>query len=113
MFDGFDEEFEDDELLPRRRPRIYRERQEYLNAMDFRQRFRLMPWQAELLLRTIGGHIQSNSRVRTAMTALRFYATNGFYYFDGDAQGLFCQTKTRYPNVLPVGRLGVFSIFTL
>jgi hypothetical protein len=94
MLDGFDE-FEE-ELGVVRRPRVYKPRQEYLNAEDFRQRFRLMPWQAELLLNTIGPHIETRSRNLTAMTAwhklmaaLRFYASNGFYYFDGDAQGLF------------------------
>jgi hypothetical protein len=89
MLSESDEEFE---LV--RRPRVYRPRQEYLNAEDFRQRFRLMPWQAELLINIIGPHIETRSRTPTAMSArhklmaaLRFYASNGFYYFDGDAQG--------------------------
>ena len=91
-FDELDEGY----AVSNRRPRVYRPRQEYLNAGDFQMRFRLMPWQAELLLNTIGPHIETVSRIKTAMpaqhklmAALRFYASNGFYYFDGDAQGLF------------------------
>lgn len=78
------------------RPRVYRPRQEYLNAGDFRERFRLMPWQAELLLNEIGPIIEAQGQQRIAMTskhklmaALRFYASNTFYYSTGDAQGKF------------------------
>lgn len=87
---------EDEFLAHRRRQRIYRPRTEVLNAGDFHERFRLMPWQAEELILTIGPLIATRSRTPTAMTAnqklmcaLRFYASNGFYYFDGDAQGGF------------------------
>lgn len=93
---------EDEEFLARR-PRIYRSRQEYLNAGDFRERFRLMPWQAERLLLTIGPYIETRSSVQTAMPArhklmatLRFYASNGFYYFDGDSQGMFSSKFNQY-----------------
>jgi hypothetical protein len=77
-----------------RRQRVYHPRQDYLNAADFRERFRLMPWQAELLLNSIGPQIETISRTPSAMTAryklmatLRFYASNNFYYSIGDAQG--------------------------
>lgn len=98
MFQIMLNEFEEvgDDFAAIRRPRIYRPRQEYLNANDFRQRFRLMPWQAELLLTTIGQYIETRSRTPTAMparhklmAALRFYAINDFYCDDGDTQGLF------------------------
>lgn len=55
-----------------------------------------MPWQAELLLNTIGPHIDTRSQTPTVMTtrhklmaALRFYDSNGFYCFVGDAQDQF------------------------
>ena len=58
--------------------------------------FRLMPWQADLLLNIIGPQIETKSRNLTAMPAkhklmiaLRFYASNGFYYFVGDGQGIY------------------------
>lgn len=93
LFDSSDEE--NDEGIERR-PRIYRRRIQYLNATDFRERFRVMPWQAELLLNSIGSIFEIHSRTLTAMSArdkllcaLRFYASDGFYYFDGDAQGIF------------------------
>jgi hypothetical protein len=51
LFDSSDKENNED---VERRPRIYRRRIQYLNATDFRERFRVMPWQAELLLNSIG-----------------------------------------------------------
>lgn len=71
----------------------HRQRVEYLNAVDFCERFRLMPWQFELLLTTTGPQISTQSQTSTAMfpkyklmAALRFYASNNFYYSIGDAQ---------------------------
>ena len=76
------------------RQRIYRPRQEYLNAGDFRERFRLMPWQAEILSDIVGPQISTQEWNLTAMSprhklmaALRFYALNNSYDFGGDAQG--------------------------
>lgn len=89
------ESSDEDELavVPRRR-RVFNRRIEYLNANEFRERFRLMPWQAELLLNTIGSDIEPRDKKRTSMSAkhklmaaLRFYAANTFYYTIGDAQG--------------------------
>jgi hypothetical protein len=97
MFHPLIEDSSDEEFQPIvRRQRVYRPRQEYLNANDFRQRFRLMPWQAELLLIEIGPLIATQGLQRIAMTpkhklmaALRFYASNNFNYSNGDAQGKF------------------------
>lgn len=98
MFNPLIEDLSDDGFEPIvRRPRVYRPRQEYLNAGDFHERFRLMPWQAELLLNEIGPQIATQGLQKTVMTpkhklmaALRFYASNTFYYSAGDAQGKFC-----------------------
>src|SRR4051794_22341075 len=85
---------EDDVVVVQHRQRVYQPKAEYLNAVDFHERFRLTPWQADLLLGIIGPDLQTTSRTPTAMTpkhklmaALRFYASNGFYYFVGDGQG--------------------------
>jgi hypothetical protein len=90
----FEDDSENENLGIHQRQRVYRPKAEYLNADDFHERFRLSPWQAELLLNTIGPLIASRSRTPTAMSerhklmaALRFYASNDFYYSCGDAQG--------------------------
>lgn len=78
-----DDSDSDNEHVNRRR--IYKPRIEYPNACVFRERFRLMPWQAERLLNIIGPRLAPNSQVLTSMsakdkllTALRFYASNNF-----------------------------------
>lgn len=90
-----DESSDEEQVVPNQRPRVYQPRMEYLNFADFRERFRLTPRQAELLLSIIGPQIQTRSNVSTAMSAshkllatLRFYASNSFYYTIGDGQGL-------------------------
>jgi len=85
---------EDESRVVRQRQRVFNPRVEFLNAAEFRERFRLTSWQAELLLNIIGPGIEPQDRKRASMTAkhkllaaLRFYASNGFYYFIGDGQG--------------------------
>jgi hypothetical protein len=90
-----DSSSDEDTFIANRRPRVYQPRMEYLNSVDFRERFRLTLHQAELLLTIIGSQIETRSTVSTAMSAchkllvtLRFYASNSFYYTIGDGQGL-------------------------
>lgn len=73
--------------------RFYKPRHSYKGA-DFKERFRLTEHQAERLLEEIGRELAPTSVVGTAMNAkdkllfaLRFYASNNFYYSEGDAMG--------------------------
>ncbi|KAI6208046.1 putative nuclease HARBI1 [Aphelenchoides besseyi] len=76
------------------RPYIYRERQIITDPTQFRERYRFTPRIFELLLREVGQRLQSSKNNLMAMkadqklmVALRFYATNGEYYNDGDLHG--------------------------
>uniref|UniRef100_A0A1I8HN50 Sodium channel protein n=1 Tax=Macrostomum lignano TaxID=282301 RepID=A0A1I8HN50_9PLAT len=72
---------------PGPRPREFRERMNFVDDWDFRQRFRMLPPTFEHLLERIRptleyGSVRSDqlSAREQALTALRFYACNGFYH---------------------------------
>lgn len=74
--------------------RVFKPRIEYPDGTAFRERFRLTPRQADMLLNIIGPDVATYGEQQTAMTpkhklmaALRYYASNSFYYANGDAQG--------------------------
>jgi hypothetical protein len=86
---------EEEQLPIVRRQRVYRPRLAYEDPSDFRVRFRMTPAQADELLVMLGPRLVTAGRQSTVMSAkdmllltLRYYASNGFYYFTGDAQGI-------------------------
>ncbi|KAI1706254.1 putative nuclease HARBI1 [Ditylenchus destructor] len=77
-----------------RRKRTFRPRPDITDAVEFRMRFRLTLRQCEILLTIIGPDIQRTtlrshalSAKEKVLCALRFYASNSFYYSVGDAEG--------------------------
>jgi hypothetical protein len=96
MFNRLIDESSDEEVdLVVRQPRVYRPRLAYEDPSDFRMRFRMTPAQADELLVMLGPRLATRGRQATVMTSkdmllltLRYYASNGFYYFTGDAQGI-------------------------
>lgn len=79
-----------------RRPRIYKQRIDYNVPCLFFERFRMQPWQADKLLNLLGPRLAVVGTQQIVMSpkhkllsALRYYASNNFYYTTGDSQGIF------------------------
>ena len=77
------------------RPYVYLQRVEVTDPARFRERFRLTPRLFELLLQIVGPKLELRRQNAKALTpqqqlmcALRFYASNGYYYNNGDANDL-------------------------
>jgi hypothetical protein len=77
----------DEEDVVARRQRIFRPRIVVGNAAEFKERFRLSMRQFEMLLNAVGPRLESAtlrskpiSPKESLLMALRFYASNGFYY---------------------------------
>uniref|UniRef100_A0A915CMQ2 Putative nuclease HARBI1 n=1 Tax=Ditylenchus dipsaci TaxID=166011 RepID=A0A915CMQ2_9BILA len=88
-----DESFEE-ERIQGPRQRVFRPRAVVTDPMQFRERFRLTSRQADVLLGVIGERLQPSTFRSNPMSpkvkllcALRFYASNSFFYNVGDAQG--------------------------
>jgi hypothetical protein len=77
-----------------RQPYRVRIRRNYENTNEFRQRFRLTPMEVEQLIQHIGPFLPARRQTRITLTvhqrvicALRFYASNDYYYNVQDTQG--------------------------
>ena len=74
--------------------RIFRPWIFFDDANLFKERFRLYPRQAEILLQLLGDDLKPQTYRSHALTAkkkllcaLRFYASNSFFYAIGDSEG--------------------------
>ena len=87
-----------------------------------KERFRLTPHQVEILLQKLGPRLEPKAGTNNALNAkeklliaLRFYATNDFYYSLADCQGIGYKIKLIFENSLTVlagsfhGGLGCYS----
>ena len=88
---------EDSEEPARKIPR-FKNRREYEEPQEFRERFRFTPSLFEKLMTEIGEflepehygrHLHSLTSRQKLLAALRFYASGHFYYSLGDTQGNF------------------------
>lgn len=87
-------ESDEDAIVIRRRSPLFRPRVRLTDPTLFEERFRLTSTQADKLLRLLGPSLQANALHINRMTAkdkllvaLRFYASNSFFYTIGDANG--------------------------
>ena len=78
-----------------RQQRVFPVRATFEVPALFRERFRMWPAQAEALLTIVGPRLTPQTNCSCSLTAkqkllaaLRFYASNGFYYSVGDSQGM-------------------------
>ena len=85
---------DDDEIQQQIKYR-FKNRIIYNQPNDFHERFRFTHRQAELLLQALGNKLDaisatnhSISNKQKLLTALRFYASNDFYYSIGDSMGM-------------------------
>lgn len=94
LLDNSDTDSSDDEIQQPSKPYRMRPFVDFERDRDFHERFRFTRRQVEQLLRLIGPQLAPRRRRQTyldpeqkLLMALRFYASNGFYYSLGDAQG--------------------------